>query len=369
LLVKEEIPESLLNQALQHLNGDGDVKIAVSFDLDPAGKLSSGWLLATGQRVLIFHNDSNEPELLHDYKLVDLKEIACDGQVGNGFLTAILDGQQITLARYSNAHARKFGAAAQQLSALSKGEDAKPDPDALPKKCPKCNFPLEAESTVCANCVNKRRVLTRLLDYAKPYRATGALVLFLLISAVGLGLVPPYLTKILVDRVLPGNNVWLLSMLVLGLFGAALVSAGLSVIQGRVGAWMGARITHSIRMQLCEHIEKLSVSYFDKRQIGSVMARVQQDTGELQRFLTDDIYYFIAQLVQLVGGLTLILFINWKLGLIALIPAPLTAFLTSKVIDNLRRGPATSPALKLFTRTPPPTSACSVSSKGQSSRT
>jgi ATP-binding cassette subfamily B protein len=100
---------------------------------------------------------------------------------------------------------------------------------------------------------------------------------------------------------------------------------------------MGAKITHSIRMTLCEHLERLSVSYFDKRQTGAVLARVSQDTSELQGFLTFDIYFFVSQIFQLAGGLFMMLSLNWKLGLVALIPAPLTAIFTFTVMKGLRR--------------------------------
>ncbi|MDO8587410.1 MAG: ABC transporter ATP-binding protein [Armatimonadota bacterium] len=344
MLVKEEIPQDIQDELRRLSDGDGDARIAVSFDLDSEGKLTESWLLVTGQRVLGLGGRDGEVSVLYDYPLSSLKDINSEGQVGNGFLTAEVDGHRVCLARYSNAHARKLAAAAKQLEALAKGEEPKPDPEALPRRCPKCDFPLEQGSNVCPNCVKKRQVIVRLLAYTRPHRVTGAIVLTLLLLAVILGLTPPYLIGPLVDGVLrvgqgtpPPGASRMLTLLVLGLAGASAVSSCLSIIQGRIGAWMGAKITHAIRMDLCEHIEKLSLSYFDKRQTGAVMARISQDTAELQRFLTDDIYLFISQSIQLAGGLAMMLYLNWKLGLVALIPAPIITLFTFKVVGGLRR--------------------------------
>ena len=336
-LVKEDIPQSVLTEANKQLNAEAKVRIAVSFDLNYEGQLGESWLIAANDRLIAFDTDHDAPVLLYDYDLSTLQDFNCDSEVGNGFLNATVDGRKVHLARFSNAHARKFGAAAKQLQSLARGEEAKPDPEALPAKCPKCAFPLEQGSSVCPNCVKKRQVIIRLMGYMRPYRLKGFSVLSLLLIAVGLSSLSPILQKLLIDNVLPNGDKLLLTYLVLALAGATALSSVLSILHARIGAWMGARITHSIRMDLCEHVEKLSVSYFDKRQTGAVMARISQDTSELQRFLTDDIYFFISESVRLVLCLTLMLKLNWRLGLVALIPAPFIGAFTFKVVGGLRR--------------------------------
>ncbi len=107
MLVKEEIPQHLLNEATGLLNGDSEVKVAVSADLDAEGKISESWLLATDKRLLVYSANGHGLELLHNYELGRLKEIACDGQVGNGFLYANVDGRHVCLARYSEKRSRR----------------------------------------------------------------------------------------------------------------------------------------------------------------------------------------------------------------------------------------------------------------------
>lgn len=336
MLVKEAIPQQINDKAGRRLDGS-EIRIAASSDLSIDGKLTETWLLATDKRLVVIGCNGQGPDVLHDYDLSAIKQVTCDSQIGNGFLDAVVDGQTVTLLRYSSAQMRKFGAVAKQLDALSKGDEPKPDPEALPKRCPKCNFPLEQDSTVCANCTRKHQVIIRLLQYAKPHWKTGLFVLLLILGDYVLRLLPPYLQKVLVDDIIIPRKSDLLLPVVITLASAGLLAMFSSMIHGRLGAWMGSRITHTIRMALCEHLEKLSVSYFDKRQTGAVMARVNQDTAELQRFLADDIYFFIGNCFYLIGILAMMLHLNWKLGLVALIPAPISAFMTLKVMRGLRR--------------------------------
>lgn len=337
VLVREELPELIKLEAEKRLCGDGDIRIAAFSDIDFAGKHGEAWLLSTDKRIIVIGVSLDETTVLHDYELALLKDITSEGHVGNGFLNAVIDGKHVTLARYSSALLRKFGAVAKQLDALSKGEEPKPDPEAVPKRCPKCGFPMEEGSTSCANCVKRRQVIIRLVQYVKPQWKAALTIVVMLLAQKIFDLVPPKLVGILVDDVLRAGNSQLLKPLVLILAGASIMSTVLWVIHGRMGAWLGARITHSIRIGLCEHLERLSVSYFDKRQTGAVMAKVSQDTTELQRFLSDDIYFFISQTFMLVGILAMMLSLNWKLGLISLIPAPFSAVMTLYVMKGLRR--------------------------------
>ncbi len=88
-------------------------------------------------------------------------------------------------------------------------------------------------------------------------------------------------------------------------------------------AYVGNRLTHDIRSQLYEHLHYLSLSFFDKRQLGSVISRVNQDTGQLQAFLTWGSADLVIN-VLLVVGIGLMLFaMNYRLALLVCVPVPL----------------------------------------------
>lgn len=335
MLVRENVPGSIADEIKKHLNGDSDIKLAVSSDMRVDGTLGDVWMLATDKRLLVIDSDSGAPKLLHDYKLDSIRKISSDLQVGSGFVSAVVDGRLVSLMRHSHQHTHKFAVAAKQLEAVISGEEPVSDPDEIPRQCPECGFPLE-HSSACTNCIKRSKALIRLLKYMKPHQWQATVMLICLVASAGLGLLPPYLCKLMMDKALPGDSRTLLSLIVAGLAGASVLSAILSTIQGRIAARVGANTTHVIRMDLCQHVESLPMAYFDKRQASDVMGRIHYDTQELQSFFGFDIYFYISQIVQLSGGLVMMLVINWRLGVVALIPALIAGVFAVRAAKGFR---------------------------------
>ena len=181
-------------------------------------------------------------------------------------------------------------------------------------------------------------VLRRVLAYALPYRWSMAASCALMVAASGVALLPAQLNRALIDGVLlPRHDLPLLGFLVLGLLGVQLVQRAVGVAQGRIGNRLGNRIVGDIRSQLWAHIQALSLAYFDQAQIGNLLARVTRDTARVQGFLTSTIQQFVIQGLQLVGVLTVMLIMNWRLTLIALVPAPLALGVSTLLWPYVRR--------------------------------
>ena len=159
-----------------------------------------------------------------------------------------------------------------------------------------------------------------------------------MVAASGVALLPAQLNRALIDGVLlPRHDLPLLGFLVLGLLGVQLVQRAVGVAQGRIGNRLGNRIVGDIRSQLWAHIQALSLAYFDQAQIGNLLARVTRDTARVQGFLTSTIQQFVIQGLQLVGVLTVMLIMNWRLTLIALVPAPLALGVSTLLWPYVRR--------------------------------
>ena len=135
----------------------------------------------------------------------------------------------------------------------------------------------------------------------------------------------------LVDEVLvpAGENVApedermaLLGWLVLAFIAVRTVSWCAEWVHGWNACWLGARATADIRSELYRNLEMLSLQFYDKRRVGSLMSRVTRDAGRLQEFLVDGLPYLIINVLMIVGILGVLLWINWELTLYALIPVP-----------------------------------------------
>lgn len=324
---------------------------AVCGDLGSDGSMGSQWLVITTDRLYVITPNHGDPEVIHDIAIKDVSDINAEVSVGSGCLVANVGGDFVPLIRYTNAVAREFGHAARRLQAMIKGEDppATTDEDRT-RRCSKCSFPLETGSDICPNCVNKARAVRRLLEYVRPYKKLTIAAALLMVVSQGLQLVPPYLTKVLVDDVLRkaepfhgavpgalrGRLLQLLGLIVLALIAARLIATVLGIFQARITAFLGSKMIHDIRMELYSSLERLTVGFFDKRQTGSVISRISQDTGALQEFLAFDVQYILSKALILVLVLAIMFQQNWQLAALTILPAPIASLGATLVFTRLR---------------------------------
>jgi ATP-binding cassette subfamily B protein len=350
----ESLPKSL-EESLAASNGHGDnLVIAVAADLHRGG-FGEEWLVVTRDRLLVFEPNGAAtpaprgcPHPRLDVPLSALKSPSTDSLVGGAALHATIDGETVELVRYTNARQNRFNRVAKYLGdvakyheALAKGEAAPEAPQLAAdteeeKRCPKCRLLLTEGSKVCPACMSKGRVLARLLGYLKPYRRQVILLGLMVVASTGLGLIAPYLTRPLMDVViepkgtpLPATDrlAWL-GLIVLGMAAAQMAGQAISAAQGRTAASLTHKLSHSLRMELYQHLQLLSLRFFDKRQVGQLISRVTHDTSELQPILTIGVQFYLANLLMVVGIGIVLCSINWRLFLLAMLPAPFVAGLS-----------------------------------------
>jgi ATP-binding cassette subfamily B protein len=320
------------------------IKLCVASDLLPDGTFGRQWLIVAGEKLLIFASDDVKAQRRFEIPLKEIESVKAEGVVGGGVLEAKHNGKTVELIRYTNAHSRKFGEVAKVLEKWSKGEEIDLEGLWEERKCPRCGLPLEEGTEVCPACLPKGRTLLRLVSYLKPYWKQVVCLSGLTFISTALGLLPPYLNKPLMDVVLAPKGIprpleerlKLLGFLVLILVLSRALGSGLSAVQGWLSAWLGNRITHDIRCRLYEHLQYLSLRFFDKRQLGTVISRVNQDTGRLQEFLVWGSQDLAINLLLIVGIGTMLFVMNWKLALLVLVPAPAVGVASTSFWKRIR---------------------------------
>jgi ATP-binding cassette subfamily B protein len=344
----EPLPAAL-EKALGITNGQSDDLVAVvAADLTPEATFGEEWLVVTKDRLLIYAPDGDRPLPRLDIPLTDLKSPSTDSLIGGGALQAMVNGEPVELIRYTNARQREFSRIAKYLGdvvkyqeATAKGEEAPEEPvlaedTEAPKRCPTCRLLLPEGTKVCPACLNKGKVLRRIMVYLRPYWKETLVVWALMIASSLLNLVPPYLNRPLMDEVLvpkhphltvPERFSWL-GWLVVGLLVTQALGQVVGIVRGRLVAFLSMRLAHDLRTQLYQHLQLLSLRFFDKRQTGAVMARVNQDTQELQWTLMDGAQFFFVNILTLIGITGVLLAMNWKLTLLIFIPAPVVSFMS-----------------------------------------
>lgn len=335
-LIKEKLPE-ILDHAFREICNNAELQIAISSEIDKEGNFGEQWLLATNKDVMIFSQNGEGVSLQKRLSINELSGVTTQSLIGCSVMeTLTSDGKLIELIRYSDSNANKFSAAARWLDQFVKGEKPSEIVEEGPNRCIKCGIILEEGSKVCPRCVQKRRVLVRLVSYLKPYMLVVFLIGILTLASTSIRLVPPYLTKILIDQVIASKNYSLLGWIVLGLAMISLVGVGLSVIRGRTTAWLGSRMSYEIRGKLYETVQRMSLKFFDKHKTGELISRVSRDTDALQEFLAFEIPFFIVNILMLIGIGAVLIKMNWKLAMLTLVPTPIVAFGTLAIWERIR---------------------------------
>ena len=318
-----------------------DVRLATDADLDFPGNYAEHWLVVTAERVLSFALDREGAHVVVDLAVAELESAQVDGRVGTGFLQVKTPQGWANVVRFSNAESRKFVKAASKLRAMLDGlplvVSAEDDKDI--RRCPKCGRMVPEGSSSCPRCISKRHVFGRFFRLMTPYWPYAAAAIAVLVASIGLSLVPPRLTKMLVDNVfgdepLPRWFAWLASLvgattktgwlgvLVVSLAATQLLLIVVRVVNGRLSTTIGNRITFDMRLRLFEHLQRLSIRYYDQNQVGTLMTRVAQDVEELQGFIWQLTNGFLYNFLIIVGVLVVLFTMDARLALFVLIPIP-----------------------------------------------
>jgi len=193
---------------------------------------------------------------------------------------------------------------------------------------------LEFKGDLCRRCINRGAVLVRVLKLMRPYVGRAVAMMALVLTAIGLSLIPQQLVRVLIDRVLAptqaGNpelplaaaTLWLLG-LVAALFGTHLVRALLQMVTGRLASFVGTQITCDMRSRVFRHLTRLGVDYYDRYNVGQLMSRVAGDTQQMKDFVRQLTSGFLAHLITVVAVGAVLFSIDWRLALVTLLPAPL----------------------------------------------
>ncbi len=166
-------------------------------------------------------------------------------------------------------------------------------------------------------------LLRRLVRYLRPYRwlATGAVLLLLLQS--GLALVGPRLTEQALDVAIPGKDIGLLGLLA-GLYVATLLLELTAEYGGLLlTTFVGQRVMYDLRMEIFAHLQRLSVSYFDRNPVGRLMTRVTSDVETLNELFSSGVVTIFGDVFTLLAIMTMMLVIDVKLALVTFAVIPL----------------------------------------------
>jgi len=334
---REPLPQHV--RSLLGREDTGDVRLSVRADLDLAGSYRDQWVCVTTDELLLIDPDSEEVAF---HALKRLRELRVENLVTTGILTAKIGRTRTILARFSNTHIRRFSGFVKLVEKLEHGEaltDTDIRGDQQEMYCPRCGrrYP-DPHRQVCPRCLDKGSLFRRVLSYLPRYRRAILLILLCITASSLMRLFVPFLGgRILFDQVLsPGGRYYgRIAFVILLMIGSQLASMLLQIGYGRTNARVAAQVFFDLKTDIFTAMQRLSLSFFSRKQTGGLITRVNWDALQLQFFFIDGAPYFLVNSLTILGVGTVMMLLNWKLALMVFVPAPLIVYAVKKLFPRL----------------------------------
>jgi ATP-binding cassette subfamily B multidrug efflux pump len=180
------------------------------------------------------------------------------------------------------------------------------------------------------------RLMRRLLGYLRPYRRQVVIAVAAIIGHSCLELAPPYLTKIAIDDFIPARDLSGLGLMA-GLYLIVLIASfALEFVQTWTMQATGQRIMFDLRMRMMEHLQRLDLRFYDRNPVGRLMTRVTTDVDVLNDLFTSGVVSVFGDVFTLIGIMVVLVWMDWRLALVAFSVLPLIALITQWFRVNVR---------------------------------
>lgn len=117
-----------------------------------------------------------------------------------------------------------------------------------------------------------------------------------------------------------------LNVLVLAIIGLHVLSTCMGTARTYMMRWLGNKIIYDLRTSAYDHLQRLSLSFYNKKETGRLMSRISYDTERLQDFIVRGLQDFIRDILMMVGMCVILFVINWRLAALTLLPIPILTF-------------------------------------------
>lgn len=322
---KERLPKNIAN-AVRDQHPDEGILISVSSDITGSGTYGEEWLIVTDKHLLTFAADASQPS--HNLPIAKINKISAENRIGSGVVEMDTESGTFRIMVFTEARSADFHNVVDGIRELMKGCPLSSKHTSSDRnKCAKCHRPVPQDMTVCPYCTERRQVLLRVLRFSIPYRKQ-LMWIFLITSLMTLcALATPYMSKLFIDYVFkfdPATGGFMYPQWHLACVGVLFVTYALQAVfagvHERIAGAIGFKTIYDVRTALYKKIQEVSLAFFDKRHTGSIMARINQDTGELQRMLVDFLPMTLEAILTLIGVGALLFWLSWRLTLFVILP-------------------------------------------------
>lgn len=173
--------------------------------------------------------------------------------------------------------------------------------------------------------------MKRTFTYVWRYKLLVLIPTVAMLISIIIDMLNPYLTSIMVDRVLKNKEMELLGIVLGGLVTVTLSRAVLGYIKEYLFDVLSTKINIDLKQELFDHIQSLSFSYFDSMNTGELMSRIGEDVDNVFRTISFGLRLFVENAIYLIIATPILFYLNWKLALASVIIMVPIAFLALRL--------------------------------------
>lgn len=167
----------------------------------------------------------------------------------------------------------------------------------------------------------------RLLGFLWPHWKVLLVAVICMIIVSGSNLILPWIIKDIVDEVLAEKNIQMLYWVIAAILVIFLIRGFTTFGNRFLMGYIGQRVVTDLRKTLFAHLQKLSISYYDKRRTGEIMSNVTNDIGALQTAIVENFVSLIQEGAIFIGSFISMIYLQWKLTVLCLVIVPMVTYI------------------------------------------
>lgn len=179
------------------------------------------------------------------------------------------------------------------------------------------------------------RTYRRLLPWLKPYRSRFVVVLLISLAATAVGLVQPYLSKMMIDQALMKRDLTALAVIAGAMVGVTLGGYVLNIAASYRYVQLSAGMLYDIRVALLRHLQTLSPRFYGGFRLGDLMSRINSDVSDVQRAAGDSLLAALGNVFALIGCVAMMVWLDWRLFLVGSVLVPFAVAVFIKLQQRL----------------------------------
>ena len=172
------------------------------------------------------------------------------------------------------------------------------------------------------------KVVRGLLEFLKPYYVRMAISLIFMAIVTAAGVSGPYFVKLAIDEGINRQDLGALRNIALAYLAVSIIQLVTNILRIRIMSRVGQNILYDVRTAMFHHLQKLSLSFYNRYSVGRVITRVINDVGTLREFVTWAVLAIVRNLLAIVGTIIAMLLLNLRLSLLTFTVLPLMVLAT-----------------------------------------